>query len=134
EALAEVDIDLPTRAASQHGLAVAGWMRHADLTAAAADARTAVAAAEHVDSVALARALMLQAWIDGARAEPGALALMERALELEGETKHSHVLRQASHHMGLFLAWADRFEEWRESLEQLYGRAVSEGDESSIRV
>jgi DNA-binding CsgD family transcriptional regulator len=132
EALAEAGIDLPTRAASQHGLAVAGWMRHTDLTAAAAHARAAVAAAEGVDSVALARALMLQAWIDGMRAEPGALALMERAVELEGDTRHSHVLRQASHHMGFFLAWADRLEEWRASLEQLYEQAVSGGDESSI--
>jgi DNA-binding CsgD family transcriptional regulator len=36
--------------------------------------------------------------------------------------------------MGLFLAWADRFEEWRALLEQLFERAVGEGDESSIPV
>ena len=132
EALAEVDIDLATRAASQHGLAVAAWMRCTDLSAAADQARAAVESAAGLDSVALARALMVQAGIDGMRGEPGALALMERAAELDGQTQHSHVLRQSSHLMGFFLWWADRLEEFRASVEQLYERAVSEGDESSV--
>ena len=34
--------------------------------------------------------------------------------------------------MGFFLWWEDRFEEFRASVEQLYERAVSEGDESSV--
>ena len=42
EALAEADIDPATRAASQHGLAIAGFMRCTDLPAAAAHARAAV--------------------------------------------------------------------------------------------
>ena len=75
---------------------------------------------------------MVQAGIDGMRGEPGALALMVRAVELDGQTQHSHVLRQSSHLMGFFLWRADRFEEFRASVEQLYERAVSQGDESSV--
>ena len=36
--------------------------------------------------------------------------------------------------MGFFLQWADRLEEFRASIDQLYERAVSQGDESSIPV
>ena len=70
--------------------------------------------------------------IAGKRAEPGALAIMERAVELDGDRRHSHVLRQASNAMGFFLRWADRLEEFRASMDQLYRRAVNQGDESSI--
>ena len=37
------------------------------------------------------------------------------------------MLRQASNAMGVFLRWADRLEEWRASIEQLYEQAVEQG-------
>src|SRR5262249_26990789 len=132
EALAELDIDLATKAACEHGIAIAGALTSADLILSARHARAAVASATGVDSGPLARALMAQAFIDGKCADPGALALVERAVELEGDRRHSHVLRQASMAMGLFFLWADRLEEWRVTLTQLYEQAVEQGDESSI--
>ena len=111
------------------------WMRCTDLPAAAAHARAAVESAagrrlgrarEGADGAGEDRRYARRA---GRVGDDGA----RRRSWMETD-EHSHVLRQASHPMGFFLRWADRLEEFRASMDQLYERAVSEGDESSIPV
>ena len=132
-ALAEAGEDPQLRAGLEE---ILGWgllLLREDLPAAARHGRSAVALAEQIeDPVQLSEALSVQAQSEFLLGGGLPSAPMERALALQWSDPSERAMRHPKVHLALLLQCADRFDEARELLEEMRGRALVRGDESAL--